>query len=239
MSKNSSPDSPPPDPSLWKKIGAIIGLTGIAAPTIDLIANALRSAPMPKQANPGEQNANQEPQIVASADPDYDEDALWGDYDRMTSTQEETETEEQNRCLSDNPDAMSCEEYSERLTSEPTEQASLQYTAKNFLSSRFSGYRNLGKCTWDDSFELGKVSACIGAGDTYHCPVEVQYRKDGPYIPEVLSLFVCLCCDEEGYLDGQFEHPHTSGGAKTGRRANRGRGEVKVRRVYPNKTRGL
>jgi hypothetical protein len=55
------------------------------------------------------------------------------------------------------------------------------------------------------SFDAGKITECNGApGETWHCKVK------GSKVP--VSIFACVCCDDDGTSGHNWQGPHWSAG---------------------------
>jgi hypothetical protein len=78
-----------------------------------------------------------------------------------------------------------------------------------FLIDQGYAASDLADCSRSDTHDVADVSACDGApGETWHCDVKGT--------DNVVSVFACLCCDEDGSTSYVWRRAHWS--AYQGRR---------------------
>ncbi|MBD0325584.1 MAG: DUF4157 domain-containing protein [Pyrinomonadaceae bacterium] len=93
-------------------------------------------------------------------------------------------------CQQRHPYALVCEDY-----------ADIEEVAVEFLMSQGYSYFDLGNCWGVGSFGSDEIDACDGApGERWHCSVG----------EEELSIFACLCCDEDGTTSFEWRGAHWS-----------------------------
>jgi len=111
------------------------------------------------------------------------------------------EEERRNDCLRTHPSALVCSEYS-----------NMEESVINFLINQGLSWGDIDlQCEGETSFPPGVIDACDDApGESWHC----TDRNSG----EVVSIFACLCCHEDGSTGWEWRRPHFSSGSKTGRR---------------------
>jgi hypothetical protein len=105
-----------------------------------------------------------------------------------TSAQED-KTEE---CRRTHPYALICEGYQDR-----------EEVVVDFLMNQGYAFDALGDCWGVGSFEPGAIDACDGApGERWHCRVKGTADE--------VSVFGCLCCNEDGTTGFEWRGPHWS-----------------------------
>jgi hypothetical protein len=99
---------------------------------------------------------------------------------------------EQENCFQLNPGALPCTESSDR-----------DEVVVDFLINQGYPFDAIGDCRGVNSFAPGAISACAGApGEVWHC------RVNGT--SDEVSVFGCLCCDEDGSTNHEWRAPHWS-----------------------------
>jgi hypothetical protein len=79
----------------------------------------------------------------------------------------------------------------------------IEEVAVDFLMRNGYSYSALGDCYGKSSFAPGVIDACEGApGESWHC------RVNG--IANEISIFGCLCCDEDGTTALEWRGAHWS-----------------------------
>jgi hypothetical protein len=83
------------------------------------------------------------------------------------------------------------------------ESADRDEVVQEFLMNQGFSFTALGDCRGIASFGGGVIDACDGApGERWHC--RVNGRSDE------VSVFGCLCCDEDGTSGLDWRAPHWS-----------------------------
>lgn len=105
------------------------------------------------------------------------------------------ELTDRDRCQAANPGALIC-----------THARSKEDVARSYIEHALGwNPASLGDCWGVDSFAPGQIDDCNGApGERWHCGVD-----DPEHGSIEISLFGCLCCDENGNSRYQWE-PHQS-----------------------------
>jgi hypothetical protein len=99
---------------------------------------------------------------------------------------------EQENCFQMHPGALPCTDFRDR-----------DEVVVDFLMSQGYPFDALGDCRGMSTFMPETISACGGApGEVWHC------RVNGT--PNEVSVFGCLCCDEEGVTGYEWRGPHWS-----------------------------
>lgn len=102
------------------------------------------------------------------------------------------EEERRNDCRTMHPEAVACEGFSD-----------IEEVVVDFLMNEGYSYTDLGDCRGIESFDAGVIDACDGApGERWHC------RVNGT--PHEVSVFGCLCCNEDGTSGLDWRGPHWS-----------------------------
>lgn len=102
------------------------------------------------------------------------------------------EEEPDNDCFERHPYASVCEGLSDR-----------DEVVIDFLMNNGRSFTDLGDCFGMGSFGPGAIEACGGApGERWHC------RVNGT--SDQVSVFGCLCCDQDGTTSLDWRGPHWS-----------------------------
>ena len=115
------------------------------------------------------------------------------------------ERDPRDECLEQNPYALTCEDYRDMET-----------VVIEFLIEQGYSSNALGKCRFVGAFPAGVIDACEGApGERWHCQVlgppkpDRRGRPTRKVIGEV-SIFGCLCCQEDGTTSFEWRGAHWS-----------------------------
>lgn len=115
------------------------------------------------------------------------------------------ERDPRDECLEQNPYALTCEDYRD-----------MEEVVIEFLDREGYSYEDLGECYFVEEFPAGVIEACDGApGERWHCRVLGPPKPDrrGRLKREVIgevSVFGCLCCQEDGTTSFEWRGAHWS-----------------------------